>query len=69
MTTPTPRLLDESDALRALSLDEDDLVWLVATGQLTPLTIAGKRKYLWRQLEELVRVYRSIQLGVDDEPR
>ncbi len=59
MTRSTPRLLDESHTLRALSLDEDDLAWLVATGQLTPVTVSGQRVYLWRQLEELVRVYRS----------
>jgi len=61
LTRPTPRLLDESQTMRALSLDEDDLSWLVATGQLTPVTVAGQRLYLRRQLEELVHVYRSIQ--------
>jgi hypothetical protein len=50
--------------MRALSLNEDDLAWLVATGQLTPITIAGQRQYLYRQLEELVRVYRSTQTGI-----
>ena len=59
MTRPTTCLLDESHAMRTLSLDEDDIAWLVATGQLTPVTVAHQRLYLWRQLEELVRVYRS----------
>ncbi len=58
---PPPRLLDEHSARKALSLDTDALAWLVATGQLTPFTVAGRRLYLWRQLEELVRVYRSKQ--------
>ena len=63
MPAPSPLLLDECSAGKALSLDADDLAWLVATGQLTPITIAGQRQYLYRQLEELVRVYRSKQAG------
>jgi hypothetical protein len=63
MPVPSPHLVDEDSARKALSLAAEDLNWLVATGQLTPLTIAGQRQYLWRQLEELVRVYRSKQTG------
>ena len=61
---PSPLLLDEHAACKSLSLDGDALAWLVATGQLTPITIAGQRRYLWRQLEELVHVYRSKQTGI-----
>jgi hypothetical protein len=67
MPVPSPLLLDEDSARKALSLDQDDLAWLVATGQLTPITIAGHRQYLYRQLEELVRVYRSKQVGANHE--
>lgn len=63
MPVPSPLLLDERSAGKALSLDPEDLAWLVATGQLTPITIAGQRQYLYRQLQELVRVYRSTQTG------
>jgi hypothetical protein len=67
MPVPSPRLVDECTACRALSVDNDDLAWLAATGQITPITVAGHRYYLWRQLEGLVRVYHSIQIGVPRE--
>ena len=54
-------LLDEPETMRALSLGPEDLSWLVATRQLTPISINGKRRFLLREIDALVRVYQANQ--------
>lgn len=61
MTIPTVLLLDETDALNSLHIDQSDLDWLVSTRQLLPVTIRGKRRYFYKDLENLVQVYRTVQ--------
>jgi hypothetical protein len=54
-------LLDESEAATALSLNQDDLAWLVDTGQLLPISIRGKKRFLLSDIEQLITTYQSVQ--------
>lgn len=60
-TTERPLLIDELAALQSLSLGPEDLEWLVATGQLNPITIRCKRLFPVQELEALIRAYQSTQ--------
>jgi len=62
MPAPTePILLDDTGALEHLKISIDDLEWLTATGQLLPVMICGKRRFLYENLRDLARVYQSTQ--------
>jgi hypothetical protein len=56
-----PILLDDAGALNALELTLQELEWLVATRQLLPVTICGKRRFLYDNLRDLARAYQNIQ--------
>ncbi len=54
-------LLDESDLVRVLKLDQQDIFYLLRTRQLAPSVIAGKRCFLTSEVKALVRAYQSVQ--------
>lgn len=54
-------LVDESEAKSILSISESDLDWLVSTQQLFPVYLRGRRLFELSQLEELVRLYTTVQ--------
>lgn len=54
-------LVDESEAKSILSISDSDLEWLVTTQQLFPVYLRGRRLFEFSQLEELVRLYKTVQ--------
>ena len=58
---PEPILLDDAGAANHLSISIDDIEWLAATRQLQPITICGKRRFLYQNLCDLAKVYKSTQ--------
>jgi hypothetical protein len=56
-----PILLDDTQAASSLNISIQDLDWLAATRQLLPVTICGKRRFLYDNLRDLARVYQSVQ--------
>jgi len=61
MQTHSKLLVAEKEAIGMLSISESDLDWLVATQQLFPIYLRGRRLFELSQLEELVRVYKTVQ--------
>ena len=61
MLFPGKLLVDDAAAALALSLSPEDLEWLISTEQLAPIIIRGRRLFDAAQLEELVRIYRTVQ--------
>lgn len=44
-----------------MNLSLDDLEWLASTRQLNPIVIRGKRRFLFAEIESLVKVYQSTE--------
>ena len=61
MQTHSKLLVAEKEAIGMLSISEIDLDWLVTTQQLFPIYLRGRRLFELSQLEELVRVYKTVQ--------
>ena len=61
METQRKLLVDDHEASQILSIPIIDLEWLVATEQLAPIQIRGRRLFEVLQLEELVRLYKTVQ--------
>ncbi|MDR5725964.1 MAG: hypothetical protein RB191_00690 [Terriglobia bacterium] len=54
-------LVDEREAKSILSISDTDLEWLVTTQQLFPVYLRGRRLFEIAQLEELIRIYKTVQ--------
>lgn len=54
-------LVDDAEACAMLSIPPETLAWLIATEQLAPINIRGRRLFPARQLEELIRTYAVVQ--------
>jgi hypothetical protein len=51
-----------SETARLLSrLTTDDIQWLIDTGQLRPVEIAGQRLILATDIDELLKTYQNVQ--------
>lgn len=56
-----PILLSDSSAAKTLGITLEELDWLVASRQLSPITICGNRRFLYENLRTLARVYQTTQ--------
>jgi hypothetical protein len=61
LQTSIKLLVSEEEACELLSLSLDDLLWLTATEQLSPLFIRGRRLFEVARLHEFIQVYKSVQ--------
>ena len=61
LETSLKLLVTEEEACQLLSLSLDDLVWLTATEQLSPLLIRGRKLFEVSRLHEFIQVYKSVQ--------
>jgi hypothetical protein len=59
--TSVKLLVSEAEACELLSLSINELLWLTATEQLTPLFIRGRKLYEVARLHEFIQVYKSVQ--------
>jgi hypothetical protein len=50
-----------AEAARLLSLKPDEIEWLVDTGQLKTILIAGHRLVMSKDIDDLLEVYREVQ--------
>lgn len=50
-----------AEAARLLSLKRDEVEWLIDTGQLRTILIAGRRLVIDKDIDDLLHVYREVQ--------
>jgi len=50
-----------AEAARLLSLERDQIAWLIDTGQLKTIVIAGQYLVMNKDLDDLLEVYREVQ--------
>lgn len=50
-----------AEAARLLSLERDEVEWLIDTGQLKEIVIAGQRLVMNKDIDDLLDVYREVQ--------
>lgn len=55
-----PRLYTRREAIALLRLTNQQLLELERTGQLSPITICGKQKFLSKDLELLIDTYQQV---------
>ena len=55
------QLLSPEEVEKMLSIEAEDLRWLVETGQLTQIVIRGKVRFDSEDIATLVKTYRRVQ--------
>jgi hypothetical protein len=55
------RLYADDDLPALLHLTQEQIDWLVSTGQLTPILIAGEERYDARDINKLIETYKTVQ--------
>jgi hypothetical protein len=59
-TQPTRRLHQSADLPNLLQLAQEQIDWLVKTGQLNPIRIAGEVRFDSRDIDRLIKTYKAI---------
>jgi hypothetical protein len=54
------RLYQPMELAGVLQLDQEQIDWLVNTGQLNPIRIAGEVRFDSRELDALINTYQQI---------
>jgi hypothetical protein len=54
-------LLTQEEVMDQLRLLSEDLNWLTATGQLSPIVIHGRRRFVAAEVRSLVKAYQTVQ--------
>ena len=57
---PDRRLYESAEVPSVLSLSPEKIDWLVKTGQLNPIRIAGEIRFDSRELDSLIETYKQI---------
>ena len=57
---PDRRLYQRRDLTTALQLDQEQIDWLIRTGQLNPVRIAGETRFDSREIDALINTYMQI---------
>lgn len=59
--TSDRRLYQSAEVPVLLQLSQEQIDWLVDTGQLTPIRIAGEERFDSRDINKLIEAYKTIQ--------
>jgi len=55
------RLYQPSELPGVLQLSQEQIDWLVNTGQLSPIFIAGEQRFDSRDINQLIAAYKAVQ--------
>ena len=58
---PDRRLYQPAELPAVLQLSEEQIDWLVSTGQLNPIRIAGEERFDSRDVNQLIDAYKCVQ--------